>query len=146
MRVRQIMTPNPVCCGPNTSLEDIAGMMSGRDCGAIPVIDELGHPIGIITDRDIVVRSIASGRDPMVLEARDCMTAPAITIADSAALHDCIDLLDLTQLRRVIVVDTTGACCGIVAQADIARTVSKRSAGDLVREVSKPTAPAFASV
>ncbi len=148
MRVRQIMTRDPVCCTPDTPIEDIAGMMSARDCGAIPVVGDLvtRQPIGIVTDRDIVMRTIATGRDPMVLTARECMTTPAVTIVEGAALHDCVDLLELSQIRRVIVVDATGACCGVVAQADIAQHTSKRTAGDLVREVSKPAAPAFASV
>jgi CBS domain-containing protein len=73
------------------------------------------------------------------------MTAPAVTIPEDADLDDCVELLQLGQLRRVIVVDQAGGCVGIVAQADIARFASKRETGDLVREVSKRTEPAFAS-
>jgi CBS domain-containing protein len=139
------MTRNPVCCTADTPIADAARLMSEHDCGAIPVVGDLATrlPIGIITDRDIVVRAIAQGRDPMDLAVRDCMTAPPATVVEDTSVHDCVELLELGQIRRVIVVDDRGACSGIVAQADIARNASKRETGDLVREVSKPSAPAF---
>jgi CBS domain-containing protein len=147
MQMRDAMTKDPVCCTPDTTIEAAARMMLERDCGAIPVVADLASrtPVGIITDRDIVTRVVAKGIDPMGLSVRECMTAPAVTILEDAGLDDCVELLQLGQLRRVIVVDRTGACVGIVAQADIARCASKRETGDLVREVSKPTEPAFTS-
>jgi CBS domain-containing protein len=147
MRVRDVMTRFPLCCTPDTPIAGAAYMMAERDCGAIPVVGDLIHrkPIGMVTDRDIVTRTLAKGLDPMQLEVRDCMTAPALTIAEDARLRECLDLLELSQIRRVIVVDGAGACVGIVAQADIARHASKRATGDLVREMSRPAAPALAS-
>src|SRR5258706_5270110 len=120
--------------------------MSMLDCVRILVYEDLltRQPLGIITDRDIVTRTVAGGRDPMLLVARDCMTTPPITIDEEAGVHECVDLLELAQIRRVLVVDATGACCGIVALADIATHTWKYTAGDLVREVSKPVVPAFA--
>ena len=122
-------------------------MMVVRDCGAIPVVGDLETrmPLGIVTDRDIVLRTIARGHDPMRLTARDCMTAPAFTIVEDARLQDCVELLELGQIRRAIVVDATGGCVGIVAQADVARHASKREAGELLRQVSKPAVPVFVS-
>jgi CBS domain-containing protein len=147
MHVRDIMTKNPVCCTPDVSLVSASRMMVEHDCGALPVVGDLTGrmPVGIITDRDIVTRAIASGRDPMAMTVRDCMTSPAATILEDARVQDCVELLELSQIRRVIVVDDTGACCGIVAQADIALRASKRETGELVHEVSKRTVPAFAS-
>jgi CBS domain-containing protein len=145
MKVRDVMTRSPTCCTPDTSLFVVARLMIDCDCGAIPVVDlPEGKPIGMITDRDIVMRAIAVGRDPMYLKARDCMTASAITVTEDTSLHDCLELLELGQIRRVIVVDSFGRCCGIVSQADIAAHASKRQAGDLLRHVSHPTSPAFA--
>jgi len=146
MRVRDVMTKNPACCTPDTPLGIVARMMVECDCGAIPVVGGLSArmPLGIITDRDIVTRAIARGRDPMGLTARDCMTSPAITIVAEARLQECVQLLELSQIRRVIVVDAPGGCVGIVAQADIAEHASKRQTGDLVRQVSKPVVPLFA--
>lgn len=147
MRVRDVMTKDPVCCTPDMTIDTVARMMTSVDCGAIPVVGDLVRrlPIGIVTDRDIVTRVIAMGRDPRGLTVRECMTSPAITIVEDTRVHDCVQLLELSQIRRVIVVDDAGACCGIVAQADIARHTSKRETGDLVREISKPSAPALAT-
>lgn len=145
MRVRDVMTREPVCCTPDTSLADAARLMVEHDCGALPVVGDLAgrKPLGIITDRDIVARSIAKGLDPMMLTVRECMTTPAVTLVEDARLHECVEILELAQIRRMVVVDATGACSGIVAQADIALHASKREAGDLVREVSRPSMPVF---
>jgi CBS domain-containing protein len=147
MRVRDVMTRNPVCCTADTALYEVARLMAHHDCGAIPVVGDLATrmPVGIVTDRDIVTRTIAAGRDPLTLTVRDCMTSPAVTIVEDTKVHDCVELQELSQIRRVIVVDSAGACCGIVSQADIALHASKRETGDLVREVSKPVTPAFVS-
>jgi len=147
MQARDAMTKDPVCCTLDATIAQVARMMVDRDCGAIPVVDDLvaRRPIGIITDRDIVVRTLANGLDPLGMSVQACMTAPAVTLLDDARLDECMELLELGQIRRVIVIDHAGACVGIIAQADIARFASKRETGDLVREVSKRPVPAFAS-
>jgi len=140
MRARDVMTPQPRCCTPDTSLEEVARMMVDYDCGAIPVVDDLVsmRPVGMITDRDIVTCEVAFGRNPIERDVRDCMTAPPITISEHASLDDCVRTLELGQIRRLIVVDGDGRCCGIVAQADVASHASKRLAGELLRRVSEP--------
>jgi CBS domain-containing protein len=127
-------------------IEVAARLMVARDCGAIPVVGDLVTklPIGLITDRDIVTRTIAQGRDPMTMTVRDCMTAPALTVFDSMSLHECVKMLELSQIRRAIVTDARGEVVGMIAQADIALHASKREAGELVREISRATAPALA--
>jgi CBS domain-containing protein len=138
-RVKDIMTTSPAFCTADTPLQEVARMMVDCDCGAIPVVDDVDgrRPIGMVTDRDITVRAVASGRNPMALTARDCMTTPVATCRDDARLDDCIDLLETKQLRRVPIVDAAGALCGIVAQADVAEHASKRKAGELVRKISE---------
>ena len=139
MNVKEIMTPAPAVCRAETPLQEVARTMVTCDCGAIPVVGPSGTGlVGIITDRDIVVRGIAEGRNPMSLTASDCMTTPAITISDDASLDDCTDLMEDRKIRRVAVVDKTGSLCGIVAQADIARHASRKEAGEFVRDVSTP--------
>lgn len=147
MKVRDVMTKDPTCCTPDSSLETVARLMIECDCGAIPVVGDLAgkFPIGVITDRDIVTRSLAAGKNPLEMTARDCMTMPAVTVTEDTRVDDCIDMLELNQLRRMVVVDREGRITGVVAQADIAAHASKRKAGELVREVSQPTrARAFA--
>src|SRR3954471_11481820 len=107
-KVREFMTRNPVYCTPRTSLEAVAKLMRAHDCGAIPITGEDTMPIGIITDRDIVMRSIAVGKDPASLTAEACMSAPVTTITDDADLDDCLEMLELQQIRRVVVVDKKG--------------------------------------
>jgi CBS domain-containing protein len=141
MKVREVMTKQPTCCTPDTSLEAVARLMVDCDCGVIPVVGDLAgkFPIGVITDRDIITRALAGGKNPLELTARDCMTMPAITVTEDTSLKDCCDLLEINQIRRVLVVDRDGRLSGIVAQADVAAHGSKRLAGELVREVSQPT-------
>ena len=95
--------------------------------------------MGVITDRDIVVRAIAEGRNPLSLTASACLTSPAITIREEASLDECTDLMEAKQIRRLPVVDASGALVGIVAQADVARHASRKDAGELVRDVSAPS-------
>ena len=137
-KVSEIMTARPVCVSPRTPLVDVARLMQDRDCGAIPIVGEDTFPIGIVTDRDIVLRAIALGKDPATLVAGDVMTTPATTIVDNASLDDCAEALELAQIRRIIVVDRTGRTVGIVAQADIATHLKKKAAGELLRAISKP--------
>lgn len=147
MKVRDVMTRQPSCCLPEDTIETAARRMVECDCGAIPVVGDLNlFPIGIITDRDIVVRAVAARRG-VQLYVRDCMTTPAITVTEDTDLTDCIELLERAQIRRMIVVDHRGFCTGIVAQADIASHTSKRKTGELLRYVSQPSVasePAFA--
>jgi CBS domain-containing protein len=140
MKVKEIMTRTPAVCTPETTLQDVARTMVGRDCGAVPVVrnGNAGDLAGIITDRDMVVRAVAEGRDPLTLTAAHCMTSPALTIREDATVDDCTDLMEAKKIRRVPVVDNAGALVGIVAQADIARHSSRKDAGELVRDVSSP--------
>ena len=81
MNVQSVMTANPACCTPKTPLRDVAQMMVQHDCGQIPVVDDAGAPLGVITDRDITVRMVASGRDTLHGCAADAMSSPAQTAA-----------------------------------------------------------------
>lgn len=114
-----------------------SGIEIDHDCGEMPVVDpeQSRRPIGVITDRDIVCRAVAQGKNTLSMTAGDCMTKPCVTVSPDTSLEECVMVLEETQLRRVPVVDASGVCCGIVAQADIART-AKRQAGELVQKIS----------
>lgn len=147
MQVKDIMTPDPACCTPDTTLQRVAELMVEHDCGEIPVVENAASmkPVGVITDRDITCRAVAKGLNPLTLTASDCMTTPAVTVTPDTPLEDCCRVLEENQIRRVPVVDEGGACCGIVALADIARHAEKRDAGEVVREVSEPSSSASAT-
>jgi CBS domain-containing protein len=138
MTVGELMTRSPVCCGATTPLPEVARMMVAANCGCIPVVNEHHHPIGVVTDRDIVCRTIACDRDALELTAEDCMTEDCVVVTPEATVEYCCKLLEQDQIRRAVVVDTMGRVCGIVAQADLARH-SVGLAGRVVAAVSKPS-------
>lgn len=137
LTARDIMTADPVCCTPETSLQEVAQMMTDTDCGALPVTDSADSrtPIGVITDRDIVSRAVAQGKDLRVMTASDCMSTPCVTVDIDSTLDECVETLEGSLIRRVPVIDEEGECCGIIAQADIAR-FEKQQAGELVQRIS----------
>lgn len=138
MLVKQIMTEDPTCCSAATPIVDIAQLMVKDDCGCIPVLDEKRKPIGVITDRDIICRAVAQRKNPLELSARDCMTTACVTVSPDADVEDCCELMETNQIRRVVVVDAGGACCGMVSQADFA-TTEQDSTDEILRAVSRPT-------
>jgi CBS domain-containing protein len=142
MRVRDIMTANPECCNPDTPLADIARLMVECDCGEIPVVEnrESMKPIGVVTDRDITIRAVAEGRNPLVLRARVVMSSPVVTVKPDSDVDECRELMEKHQVRRIPVADDQGNIVGIVALADVARRSSDDVAGEVVKEVSKPVA------
>lgn len=140
MKAKDVMTENPICCVPGTPLEEVARMMVENDCGAIPVVEdqEDWKPVGIITDRDITCRAVAEGRNPLELTAGEVLTPSPVTISPEEELGECEKLMERHQLRRILVTDADGGCCGIVSLADIARNASEEEVGEVVEEVSKP--------
>jgi CBS domain-containing protein len=142
MFVREIMTENPVCCTPDSSLQEVAQMMVQHDCGCIPVVENNSSkiPVGVITDRDITCRIVAEGKNPLDLTASDAMTASVVAVTPDTTLEDCCNLMEEKQIRRIAVVDDRGACCGILAQADIASNASDQKTAEVVQEVSRASA------
>ena len=144
MHVKDVMTADPACCISETTLQEVAQMMIDHDCGEIPVVEsnEAKLPIGVITDRDIVCRTIARGLNPLDLAAGDCMSKPCVTVTPDMSLEECSSIMEENKIRRVPVVDADGSCCGIVALADIALNARRSVAVEVVKEVSEPTASA----
>ncbi|AFZ67712.1 CBS domain-containing protein [Deinococcus peraridilitoris] len=141
MQVRQVMTNDPVCCTPDTNLRDVAAMMVEYDCGSVPVVENYDNmrAVGVVTDRDITVRTVAAGKNPLECCAQDAMTDTVVSISPEADLMDAIRLMEETKVRRLPVTSANGAVVGMVAQADVIRNVDNEDAGLVVREVSRPT-------
>jgi len=136
--VTSVMTANPACCTAQTPLRDVAQMMIRNDCGQIPVVDDRNVPVGVVTDRDIAVRVVAQGRDSNGCCAGDAMTSPAQTLREDSSLKDAVCLMEAAKIRRVPVVDASGALSGIVSIADIALAGKKTATAEVVKEVSEP--------
>ena len=138
MKLSEVMTSRPACCNPDTPLQEVAHLMVAHDCGEIPVCDAKGQPVGVVTDRDITVRTVAQGLNPLDKKARDVMSSPCHTVDEDCSLGDCCERMESLQLRRMLVVDGNGRLCGIVALADVALHAGKKDTGALVQDVSKP--------
>ena len=134
---REIMTPAPQCCSGETLLNEVANLMLEADCGEIPVTDAAKRVIGVVTDRDIVIRVVAKGKTPSAVTAAECMSEPVVVVKENATLADVIAVMEENQIRRVPVVDASGVLCGIISQADIAHAADETETGEMVREVSK---------
>lgn len=117
--VREVMTPHPQTVTSNDDLHRVAKLMVERDCGALPVVDN-NSVVGMITDRDIVVRVIAQGKNPLQSKVVDAMTKGVQTVRDTDSLDRVMQVMSQNKVRRVPVVDDQNRVVGIVAQADLA--------------------------
>jgi CBS domain-containing protein len=143
--IRDLMTPDPVCCTPQTPIHDAARMMLENDCGAIPVVEngQNRRVLGIITDRDIVCRVVARDIAPSAAMVHQAMSGEIAVLRPEAGLDECVRLMAERQVRRVPVVDGDGRLVGIVAQADLARASAREQQledelAEMVEEVSEP--------
>lgn len=137
MQVSEIMTEDPQCCTANSTLQEAAQLMRDCDCGEIPVVDQQGKPVGVITDRDICCRAVAENR-PVSTSVQEIMSSPAVTVSPNDNVERCLQLMDQHQIRRLPVVDDNGICCGMVAQADLARELNESEVGHVVHDISQP--------
>ena len=124
MELREVMTPNPTVCSPDTSAVQAAEMM--RDQGIGDVLVQHDGSLGIVTDRDIVTRAVASGRDPKDVTLGDICTRDVETVTLDTSIDDVIRLMSDKAVRRVPVVDA-GTPVGIVALGDLAVDRDRRS-------------------
>lgn len=139
-QVKDFMTVDPVCCLPTTNLKIVAKLMLQYDCGELPVVYSIEQPkiVGVITDRDIVCRTIAHGLNPLEMTAEEAMTIPAIVVEMDMSIDDCCTIMKEEQIRRIPVVDEDENCCGMVTLADIARKSESFVAASIIKDISRP--------
>lgn len=135
-KIRDLMTENPSTCAPNTSVTEAAKVLAGENVGSIPLV-EGGRLVGIVTDRDLVVRVLAEGRDPETTPVGEIATGSIETVAPDADLDEALRVMARSQVRRLPVVEDD-RLVGIVAQADVARHAEEVKTGEVVEEISKP--------
>lgn len=138
MKVKEIMTESPAYVTLNASLHDVAQKMSENDCGIIPVIEteENKTPIGVITDRDLSLRTIAHNKNPLNMIAGEVMTEFVVSVKPEMSVEECVSTMEKNMIRRVLVVDDAGKLKGIVAQADIARMAPPFETAELLKDLS----------
>ena len=137
---RDVMTKDPVFCQPGDSLTTVANIMKQKDVGSVPVVESGGSRrlVGIITDRDIVVKAIAEGRSPESATVKDAMTPNPVSCREEDDVDHALKLMKERQVRRMPIVDSAGLLTGIIAQADVATRVNKDSkTGELVEAISE---------
>ena len=137
MQVQDIMTKNPVCCVPATPVSAIARLMCEHKCGAIPIVKDLTSRllVGVVTTRDLICRVLATGENPQEKTARDCLSSSLVTIAPEASVEECCRAMEHSRIRRILVVDAQGACCGIVSLDDIAYWQPNQTTATVTRAV-----------
>jgi CBS domain-containing protein len=136
MKIRDVMSKDVQVARPEDTLQNVAGRMAAGDFGFIPVADG-DRLIGALTDRDIVVRAVASGAGP---EARvlDILSRDALVVRADDDLKVALDLMSSRQIRRLPVVDKDGRLVGVVSLGDLSTRVKERYAGEALEEISRP--------
>jgi len=135
MNIREVMTPNPRTVAPTDTIQSAARIMREEDTGAVPVVDN-GRPVGILTDRDIVVRAVADGGE-LSRPVSDIVTEGIIAATPDMSTREAAELMSEHQVRRLPVIEND-RLVGIVSLGDIAvKDAHDRMTGDTLEKVSE---------
>jgi CBS domain-containing protein len=133
--IKEVMTRDVRACEPNATVAEAAKLMAQEDVGPVPIVED-GRLAGLVTDRDIVVRVVAEGRDPNTTTVGEIASTELVTVSPDNDLDEALKLLAERQVRRLPVVEGD-RLVGIVAQADIARLGKDKKTGEIVEEISR---------
>ena len=135
-QVRDVMTANPATVTEHDSVLDAARIMSKQDTGVVPVVNGK-KVVGMITDRDIVVRLIAEGKDPSSAKVAEAMSKQVKSIPEDARVDEALNLMSSSQVRRIPVVNPSGELVGIVSMGDISKTDQDNKVGRAIETISE---------
>lgn len=135
MLIKDVMTTAPFCCKASDRVDRVAMLMLEHDCGAIPVCDS-GKLVGMITDRDITCRVVATGKTPSAIPVSEIMTKKVHAIRQDEDVEAAIDLMKTKLVRRLPVINGDGIVVGIVAPSDLAPTMASHNVADFLLAVS----------
>ena len=139
LRCADIMTKDVTVCSPQTVIRDVADKLDDDGVGSLPVVENK-RVIGMITDRDIVCRVLAEGRDSRTTVAADAMSEDIVTCTPDESVVEAIHKMGENQIRRIPVCDTNGRLRGIIAMADVAlEAENDREIADALEQISRPT-------
>jgi CBS domain-containing protein len=142
MKAQDIMSKNPTCVTPDTTLTDAARLMKTENIGVVPVVESESSKrlVGVLTDRDIAIRAVAEGRDGTTTSVGHIMTSNVRTSTATDSVADVMELMGREQVRRVPVIDERGDLVGIISQADIVlEAKDDKRAEKTVEQISQPT-------
>jgi len=135
VKVSEVMHPGASWIDPGLPLVEVATQMDREDIGALPV-GENDRLIGIVTDRDIVVRGLSDHSDPLQLTARDVMSQPIIFCTANEDLDDAVRIMERKQVRRLPVIDENRRMVGMLSLGDVAASAPASLAAETLRAVS----------
>lgn len=139
VKCREIMTANVTTATREMTLRDVARLLREGDMGSVPVV-EGGRLVGIVTDRDIVVRAIAEGKGPETPVA-EAMTTEIFSVGPDDFAFEAVRLMGDKQVRRIPVVEANGLLAGIISMADVALEMEdEREIAETLEEISSGTA------
>lgn len=141
MQAQDIMSADPVCVTPQTSMEEAARLMKDHNVGVLPVVSEEGSRqlVGVITDRDITVRHVAEGHSSPDCPVSEAMSENVKTCRTDTAVEDVMETMGREQVRRIPIVDERGSLVGMVSQADVVLEArDEKKAEEMVENISKP--------
>jgi len=138
VQIRDVMTPNPTAVQPGHTLQHAAQTMDELNVGVLPVTED-GKLVGLITDRDIVVRSTSAGQDPKTARVSEAMTLDPLSLGPQTPVLDAIRLMEEHQLRRLPILEGD-KLVGIVSLGDVA-AAGTPEAGDALEAISTPAEP-----
>lgn len=136
MKVREAMHQGARWVSPETTVPELARLMREHDIGAIPIGDN-DRLIGMVTDRDIVCRALADGRDPRTLTARQIMTPGIVFCRDEEDLDDAARIMEEKQIRRLPVIDGNKRMVGFLSLGDLAEAGSRDLGGEVLHAVAE---------
>jgi CBS domain-containing protein len=139
MKIGELMTPNPKAVRPNDTLQAAAQAMDELNVGVLPVCEN-GRLVGLLTDRDIVVRSTSAGQDPCTTAVATIMTIGPHSLRSDALLQDALHVMQEHQVRRLPGLDGEGMLVGIVSLGDFA-AAGTSAAAEALENISVPAAP-----
>jgi CBS domain-containing protein len=141
MKVREIMSHHPICCCLQDTAQTVARTLRDQNIGSVPVIAdrESQQLVGIITDRDLCCSILADGRNPATTLIESFITRDPVTCRTEQSVDSCARLMQVHQIRRIVVIDADGHCIGIVSQADLARSTQPDGLHKTVSEISRPS-------
>ena len=135
-----VMTKNPVYCLPGDRVAKVAQLMKSTDIGSVPIVEDEQSKrlVGIVTDRDLVLKIIAKGQDSKSTKVESVMTRQVVTCLAGDNLQKALDAMAEHQLRRIPIVDNNHKIIGIIAQADVATRVNQpEKTAEMVKEISQ---------
>jgi len=138
MRIQDVMTADVSFVRPDTPILEIARKMRDGDIGATPVVED-ERLVGMVTDRDVVVRVIAEGGDARTKTARDAMSPGVLYCFVDQSVEEVLENMGDQQIRRLPVVDRAKRLVGVVSLGDLALSGKRKAAGEALQEISQPT-------